>query len=396
MSIPTPFHARTSALCKSLLYKDWAGYYAVRSYDTTHDREYFAFRHAAGMIDVTPLYKYEVHGPGAAAFLSRLMVRNINKLKLGQVAYLCWCDDDGNVIDDGTVSRLDDDYYRVTSTEPGMHWFLRHARGFDVTIEDSSARLAALAVQGPNSRDTINNACNGDVEKLGFFRLTKTKIDGVDATITRTGYTGDLGFEIWVKNEDALTLYDAMIAAGRPYGLEPAGLDAMDVTRIEAGFILNGVDYFSAIHAMIPRRKSSPYELALGWAVHLKRGPFMGREALVREKKNGPSRLFVGLDIDWDEHEALFREHSLPPEIHPGGWRDGVPVYDMSGRFIGQATSGAWSPILKKNLALATVEAAHGKVGTKVRFEVTVEYERRTVTATVVDKPFFDPERKRA
>ena len=395
MSIPTPFHPRTSRLCTSLLYKDWAGYYAVRSYDTEHDREYFAFRHAAGMIDVTPLYKHEVYGPDAGAFLARVMVRNIAKLKLHRVAYMCWCDDNGRVIDDGTVSRIDEDYYRVTSTEPALHWLLRHARGYDVTIEDSSTKIAVVAVQGPNSRDIVSAATSGDAQSLKFFRLVQTRIDGFEALVSRTGYTGDLGYEIWVKNDDAGRLWDAMIAAGKPYGLEPAGLDAMDVTRIEAGFILNGVDYFSSLHAMIDRRKSTPYELALGWAVHLKHKPFIGRDVLAREKKEGPRRLLVGLDIDWDEHEALFRGHGLPPEIHPGGWRDGVPVYSMDGQFIGQATSGTWSPLLKKNIAMATVEAPHGKTGNKIRFEVTVEYERRTVTATVVDKPFFAPPRMR-
>jgi len=396
MPIPTPFHPRTSALCTSLHYKEWAGYYAVCSYEIDHDKEYFAFRHAAGMIDVTPLYKFDVHGPDAAAFLSRLMVRNVAKLKPGQVAYLCWCDDDGKVIDDGTVARLEESYFRVTSAEPAMHWFIRHTRGYDVTIEDTSEKIAALSIQGPNSRSVVDNACNGGAADLPFFFLAHTKIAGADAVVTRTSYTGDLGYEIWVKNEDAVGLWDAMMEAGRPYGLQPAGLDAMDVTRVEAGFVLNGIDYFSALHSMIEPRKSSPFELSLGWTVQLKRGPFIGRDALRAEKKTGPPRVFVGLDVDWDEHEALFRRHGLPPEIPSGGWRDGRPVYDLDGGFVGQATSGAWSPLLKKNLALATVRADQGEIGTKLRFEVTVEYERRTVTATVVKKPFFDPERKRA
>ena len=379
-----------------MMWKDWAGYHAVRSYGTTHEREYYAFRHAAGMIDVTPLFKYEVYGKDACAFLCRIMVRNIAKLKVEQVAYLCWCDDDGKIIDDGTVSRLQEDYYRVTSTEPGMHWFLRHARGFNVTIEDSSTKLAALSIQGPSSRDVLAAASDADMSKLKFFWSKKAKLDGVDAVITRTGYTGDLGYEVWVKNKDALKLWDAVSAAGKNYGLEPAGLDAMDVTRIEAGFILNGVDYFSGLHSIIEPRKSSPYELALGWTVQLKRDPFIGQAALRAEKRTGPPRVFVGLDVDWDDLEQLFAEHKLPPEVPSGGWRQAVPVYDMDGNFIGQATSGTWSPLLKKNLALATVYADHGKIGNKVRFEVTVEYQRRTVTATVVKKPFFDPERKRA
>jgi len=378
-----------------MFYKEWAGYFAVRSYETTYDSEYYAIRNAAGLIDVTPLYKYEVHGKDACAFLSRMMVRNIAKLKVGQVAYMCWCDEYGKMIDDGTVARLDDDYYRVTSTEANYHWFVRHAHGYELTLEDSTHRIAALAVQGPRSRDVVDAATGGAAEKLKFFYATKSSIEGIDVLVSRTGYTGDLGYEVWVDNEHAVKVYDSVLAAGKPYGALPAGLDAMDITRIEAGFMLNGIDYFSALHSMIEPRKSSPYEMALGWAVQLKRAPFIGSAALKREKKTGPPRVFVGLDVDWDEFEVLYAEHGLPPEMHYGGWRDGVPVYDLDGKFVGQATSGAWSPLLKKNLALATVTADQGKVGTEVLFEVTVEYQRRTVKATVVDKPFYDPEWKR-
>ncbi|MCK5620247.1 MAG: aminomethyltransferase family protein, partial [Candidatus Krumholzibacteria bacterium] len=213
------------------------------------------------------------------------------------------------------------------------------------------------------------------------------------------GFTGDLGYEIWVENDDAIAVYDAVIEAGRPHGAIPSGLIAMDVARIEAGFILNGIDYFNALHSMIESRKSSPFEMSLGWAVHLKRAkrkPFIGSDALRSEKKTGPPRLFVGLEIDWDEFEDLFTGYGLPPEVRSGGWRDGVPLYDLDGKFIGQATSGAWSPLLKKNFALASVKAEYGEIGNQVLFEVTVEYQRRTVNATVVEKPFFDPERKRA
>jgi aminomethyltransferase len=234
------------------------------------------------------------------------------------------------------------------------------------------------------------------VEKLGFFRLARGRIDGADVIVSRTGYTGDLGYEVWMRNEDALRVYDALVAAGRPYGLEAAGLDAMDVTRVEAGFILNGVDYYSALRCMIPSRQSTPYELGLDWMVNVARGAFIGRDALASEASQGPTRVLVGLDVDWDETEALFRAHALPPEVHVGAWRDARPVYDGRGAFIGQATSGAWSPLLKKNLALATLASEHTAVGTEVRFEITVEYERRTVKATVAETPFFNPERKRA
>jgi aminomethyltransferase len=394
--VPTPFHPRTSELCTSLRYKDWAGYYAVCSYDTYPEREYFALRHAAGLIDVTPLYKFEVHGPDAAAFLSRLMVRNIEKLKIGQVGYCCWCDGEGKVIDDGTVARFDETHFRVTSNWPSVAWFGRFSRGFDVEIEDSTHRIGALAVQGPFSRDILRCVSETDISGLGFFRQTRSRIEGIDVDISRTGYTGDLGYEIWVDAANALPVYDAVMTAGKNYGLIPAGLDAMDVTRIEAGYLLNGIDYFNANHCVIESRKSTPYELGFGWMVKLKRGPFNGREALAAEKARGPEKLLVGLHIDWDEHAALFARRGLPPEISTTPWRTPVPVYDEGGEQVGYANSGSWSPVLKKNLALATVKAEHGQTGTRLRFEVTVEYERRTVAATVVDKPFFDPERKRA
>jgi aminomethyltransferase len=324
------------------------------------------------------------------------MVRNIARLKVGQAAYLCWCDDDGKMIDDGTVSRLDEDHYRVTSTDSNFSWFGRHARGYDLTLEDSTHKLAALAVQGPRSRDVINDVTGGAVEDLKFFHVTKAHIGGVDVVVSRTGYTGDLGFEVWVDNDNAVGVYDAVLAAGKPHGALPAGLDAMDVARIEAGFVLNGVDYFNALHAMIDRRKSTPFEMSLAWTVQLKRAPFIGSTALRQEKAVGPRRVFVGLDVDWEEFEDQFSQHGLPPEVHYGGWRDGVPIYSLDGKFIGQATSGAWSPLLKKNLALASLAADQGKTGTQVLFEVTVEYERKKVKATVVDKPFYDPEWKRA
>ncbi len=396
MPLPTPFFPRTSALCTSLLWKEWAGYFAVRSFDIHAEREYYAFRHGCGLIDVTPLFKYDVRGQDACAFLSYLSVRDIARLKPQQVAYLCWTDQHGKIIDDGTVSYLDTHHYRVTTTDPEMHWFLRHARGFDVTVEDVTDRVAALSIQGPTSRDVLRQVCGPDIDKLKFFRMARTKFGGIEGLVSRTGYTGDLGYEVWVDPKDALALWDLLVAQGRPFGLVPAGLDAMDVTRIEAGFILSGVDYYCALRSLVEPRKATPYELALDWTVQLDREPFIGQAALRREKAAGPSRVFVCLEIDWDELAALFARHGLPPEVHFGGWRDPRPVYDPGGQFIGQATSGAWSPLLKKNLALATVRAEHGELGHKVLFEVTVEYERKTVSATVVKKPAFDPERKRA
>lgn len=395
MSIPSPFHPRTSTLCTSLKWKDWSGYHAVRSYDTSHEREYFAFRHAAGLMDVTPLHKYEVAGPDAAAFLSRIMVKDVARLKVGQVTYCCWCDDDGMLLDDGTVWRLDEAAFRVTAAEPNLAWLHRNARGFDVTIEDSTARIAAVSLQGPNSREILKRVCDADMDGLKFFWLARAAIDGFQGVITRTGYSGDLGYEIWVDSGQALRLWDALMDAGGPLGIAPTGLDALDVCRIEAGFIMNGVDYFSANHCLIEARKSTPYEAGLGWTVNLDRSAFNGQAALRREKALGPARKFVGLEIDWDQFEALHERYGLPPEICTEAWRDPVPVYATSGRQVGQATSGAWSPTLKKNLALATIQASHARVGRKLLLETTVQYVRHRIKATVVSKPFFDVPRKR-
>jgi aminomethyltransferase len=396
MPIGTPFHPRTSELCTSLFYKDWAGYYTVCSYDTCHEREYYALRNAAGLIDVSPLYKYEVYGKDAAAFLSRVMVKNINELEGARCTYLCWCDDHGKVLDDGTVSRLDDTYFRVTAAEPTLSWLMRQSRRFDVTIEDSTDKIGALSLQGPMSREILKKVSDANMDSLRYFGLAKAKLDDVEVVISRTGYTGDLGYEVWVEREQALEVYDAIMAGGRDYRIQPVGLDAMDVTRIEAGYIMNGVDYFSANTCVIESRKSTPYEIGLGWTVDLERDPFIGQDALKAQKATGPAWRFVGLVYEWHAFERLFNEFGLPPQLPGGAWRTPVPVYNNKGVQVGQATSGAWSAILKDNLALATVKSAYAEPGTVMHIEVTVEFERRRVPVIVTKTPFFDPPRKKA
>jgi aminomethyltransferase len=395
MPIPSPFHERTAPLCTSYRWKDWAGYYAVCSYDTTHDREYFAFREAAGLIDVTPLYKYEVRGPDAAALLSRMMVRNVRKLKVGRVGYTCWCDDAGKVVDDGTVSRLEEDHFRVTAADPTLHWLQALARGYDVTVEDSSRRLAALAIQGPTSRDILAGCSDAALDRLRFFRVTRAELDGLEVWISRTGYTGDLGYEVWVESDRALALWDRLVDAGRPHGLLPAGLDALDMTRIEAGFVMLHVDYFSATKVTLESRKSTPFEIGLGWAVKLERAPFVGQAALLAEKRNGSVWQLVGLELDWPELEALYERYGLPPALPAAGCREPLPVY-ADGRQVGQVTSHTWSPILKRMIALASVRVPWAEEGNRLQVEHTVEYERHTVSARVTPTPFFDPPRKKA
>jgi len=397
MPIPTPFHERTSALCTSLFWKDWAGYHAVRSYDTTHEREYFTLHHAAGLIDVSPLYKYEVTGPDAAAFLAFVMVKDIRKLKVGRVTYLCWCDDHGKVADDGTVSRLGKERFRVTAAEPAGAWLTQRAAGYRVEIVDVSASLAALSLQGPTSRAVLKEVVTGaDLDALRYFGVTEAELAGIPVHVSRTGYTGELGYEIWIPAGHAVAAYDALMKAGRPHRIGPVGLDAMDMTRIEAGYIMNGVDYFSAHHCLLESRKATPYELGLGRTVDLDREPFVGQAALKAEVARGPAWAIAGLVYDWDEFEALFAAVGLPPQVPAGAWRTPVPVYDEGGRQVGYATSGSWSPLLKKNLALAWLRAPHAATGRQLKIEVTVEFHRRLVAATVAKLPFYDPERKRS
>lgn len=394
MPIPSPFHERTAPLCKSYKWKDWAGYYAVATYDHCHDVEYFAFRESAGLIDVTPLYKYEVKGVDAASFLSRMMVKDISKLRVGRVTYCCWTDDHGKVVDDGTVTRLDTNHFRVTAADPSLHWMHKLSRGYDVSFEDVTDRLAAVALQGPTSREILKQCSDADMDALKFFRVTSAKLDDLDVWITRTGYTGDLGYEIWVDSDRATKLWDALMSSGKNYGIRPAGLDALDMTRIEAGFIMLHVDYFSSTKVILDRRKSSPFEIGLGWTVNLDRDPFVGQQALIEEKEKGSEWTMVGLELSWEELEKLYDSYGLPPGLPAQASRESVPVYQGK-KQVGQATSHTWSPILKKPIALAQVKTKSAAPGTKLQIEHTVEFERRQVTATVVETPFFDPERKR-
>jgi glycine cleavage system T protein (aminomethyltransferase) len=395
MPLPTPFHPRTSALCESLRFKEWAGYFAVASYDGHSDAEYFAFRNAAGLLDISPLYKYEITGPDSAAFLAYVATRDVRALATGRVTYACVCDAHGKVIDDGTIARLDDQRFRVTTASPTFGWLHRNRRGFDVTIRDVSDRTAALALQGPSSRAVLADLVGTAIAELRFFRVAAATIAGVEVEISRTGFTGDLGYEIWIPAGDALSVFDAIMESGRPHGLRPAGLDALDVTRIEAGFVLQDVDYFSAPRCAIESRKSSPLEIGLDWTVDLDRDGFVGQDALRAEKARGSTWQLVGLDISWEGIEALYSTHGLPPNLSSHASRDAVPVY-VGSRQFGQVTSSTWSPLLKKYVAIATLKPEYAALDTEVLVEHTVEFERTSVKATVVRRPFFDPERKRA
>jgi aminomethyltransferase len=391
----SPFHARTAPLVRAQTWRRWAGYQMASAYDPRPDREYAAIRNAAALIDVSPLYKYLITGRDAARLLDRMITRDVTKLGLGQVYYTPWCDGAGKVIDDGTVSRLADATYRLTSADSSLRWLHMNAVGMEVGIEDVSEKVGALSLQGPLSRAVLQQITPADLAKLKYFRLVETTVGGIGATLSRTGYTGDLGYEIWVDAGRAPALWDALIEAGGPYGITPTGVWGMDVARIEAGLIMLDVDYFSAHHALIEDQKSSPYEINLGWAVSEKKGPFNGRRALAAERARGAAWGFVGLEVSWDSFERLFTQHHLAPHLSNVAWRTSAPVY-IDGSQIGYASSGCWSPLLKKPLALAHLRAPHFAPDTAVEMEVTVEHVRHRARATVRKLPFYDPERKKA
>ena len=363
----TPFHTRTAPLNQAQAWRRWAGYLAAGAYELSHEREYWAVRNSAALFDISPLYKYLITGPDAARLLNRVVTRDVTKCAVGQVLYTPWCDAAGKVLDDGTLARLDEQAFRLTAADPNLRWLHQNAAGLKVEIKDVSDTTAALALQGPRSREILQQASPADLAQLKYFRLTRTTVRDVPVTLSRTGYTGDLGYELWTEAAHAERLWDALIAAGRPFGITPAGILALDVARVEAGLLLLEVDYQSARHALIEAQKSTPYELGLGWAVALDKGSFVGRAALAAEQARGPNWQFVGLDVEWETLERLYAAEGLPPPLPAVPQRTSVPV------------------------------AALGRqVGYLVMVEVTIQHQRRYTPARVVPLPFFNPERKKA
>ncbi|HKZ86119.1 MAG TPA: aminomethyltransferase family protein [Anaerolineae bacterium] len=391
----TPFHSRTSVLCEAQNWRRWSGYIVAGSYELTHEREYWAIRSSAALFDVSPLFKYDITGPDAGRLLDRVLTREVTKCKVGQVMYTPWCDEDGKVIDDGTVWRLDDRVFRLTSADPNIRWLHQNGFGLDVRIEDVSDAIATLSLQGPLSREILKQVVGVDLDGLKYFRLTSGTLRNIPVTITRTGYTGDRGYEVWVDAHRAEALWDSLIEAGKPYQITPAGMLALDLARIEAGLLLIEVDYVSAHKAVVESRKSSPYELGLGWTVSPDKAPFVGQKALRAEKGRGSAWQFVGIEVDWEPLEQLHAAEGLPPQLPTVAWRTSIPIYS-NGRQVGYATSGCWSPLLKKYIALAHLESAYANPGTRLMMEVTVEHKRKQAAARVVRIPFFEPERKRA
>ena len=396
MPVGTAFHKKTLALCESLNYREWSGYYTVSVYEMHHEHEYNAIRNSAALIDISPLFKYRVTGKDATRFVNRVIARDINKVAVDQVIYCCWCDPEGKVIDDGTITRLGENEYRWTAADPSLRWFRQNALALDVKIEEISEQVAALALQGPTSGRLLSAVTDANISNLKYFRVTRGQIAGVPVDISRTGYTGDLGFEVWMPWNEAGKVWDELMAKGKAFDIHPAGMIALDVARIEAGLILIEVDYFSSKKALIDSQKYSPAEIGLGKLVDLKKDNFVGREALQWErKKGGAERMLVGLEINWNEVEALYDKVGMAPQVPSIASRVAVPVY-RGGKQVGKATSTTWSPTLKKMIALACVKREESAVGGTLQMEMTVEAVRHTVSAKVVALPFFNPARKTA
>ena len=395
MPIGTAVHERTLALCESLNFREWSGYYAVSAYESHHEHEYNAIRNAAALIDVSPLFKYMVSGPDAARFVDRVITRDVSKMAVGQVYYTPWCDERGKVIDDGTVSRLDEQRFRWTAADPSLRWFRQNAIGLDVAIEDISEDVAALALQGPTSARILRAVSTADVGGLKYFRVTSGTIAGVPVDISRTGYTGDLGYEVWMPARDAVRVWDALMDGGKPFDVRPVGMLALDVARVEAGLLLIDVDFFGSKKALTEAQMYTPYEMGLGRLVSTDKSRFIGQRALREERQRGHARQVVGLELDWPEVERLYDAAGLPPAVGATASRTAVPVY-RSGRQIGRATTTTWSPVLKRMIALATIDRPWYAEGTVVQMEVTIEAVRHKVPARVVRTPFFNPPRKTA
>ncbi len=396
MPIGTAFHDRTFALCESLNYREWSGYYTVSAYETHHEHEYNAIRNASALIDISPLYKYRITGRDASSLVDRIVTRNLQKVAVGQVIYTPWCDERGKVIDDGTVSRLDENVYRWTAADPNFRWLHQNATSLEVKIEDISEKVAAVALQGPTTARLLKNVVeDADIANLKYFHVTKGRIGGVPVDVSRTGYTGDLGYEIWVEWDKARIIWDSLMEHGRAFDIHPAGMLALDVARIEAGLLLIEVDFNSSKKAVIEPQKYSPYELGLGRLVNLDKARFVGQDALAAEQKRGHARQIVGLAIDWNSVERLYEQVGLAPAMPATASRVAVPVYN-GGDQTGKATSTTWSPALKKLIALATVKSEDAEIGSDLEMEMTVEAVRHRVPAKVVKTPFFNPKRKTA
>jgi len=396
VTLETPFHPRTARLNQARRWRKWSGFFIADSYFPAHDLEYHAIRFSAALFDVTPMCKYRVAGPDAAKLVNRVITRRVDRIKPMRAIYTPWCDHDGRVLDDGTVALLADGSYFWTAAEPQHGWLDAASEGLKVTIEDLTERICALSLQGPCSRDVLSGAVGRDMSDLPFFGRADVTIAGAPASISRTGYSGDLGYELWMPFEEALSVWDALIKAGESYTLRVAGMEALDVARLEAGLIMAGVDYHSSRTARHPSLAVSPYGIGMNRLVDLDKPAFIGKRALMDEvAAGGPVNRLVGLELDLNVFESAYLDLGYAIEHPLRAWRHVTPL-TRKGETIGRATSGTFSPLLKRSIALGFLPAKHAEVGGTVSIEWQIEETRQQIPATVVPLPFLDLPRKRS
>ena len=396
MPLETPFHPRTAELNQARRWRKWSGFFIADSYFPAHDLEYHAIRFSAALFDVTPMCKYRITGPDAAKLVDRVITRRVDRIKPMRAIYTPWCDHDGRVLDDGTVALLADGSYFWTAAEPQHGWLEAASEGLNATIEDMTEKLCALSLQGPHARDVLSAAVGRDMSDLPFFGRADVTIGGTAVGISRTGYSGDLGYELWMPFDEALPVWDALIKSGQDYTLRVAGMEALDVARLEAGLIMAGVDYHSSRTARHPSLAISPYEIGMDRLVDLDKPAFIGKRALMNEAAaGGPATRLVGLELDLNVFEDPYLDLGYPIEHPLRAWRHVTPL-TRKGETIGRATSGTFSPLLKRSIALGFLPVKHAAVGSTVGIEWQIEETRHSIPATVVPLPFLDLPRKRS
>lgn len=377
-------------------WRRWGGYQVASCYEMQPDREFYAVRASAAMFDVSPLAKYSIKGPEARAYIQKLFTRNMEKLAPGKVFYSPWCDSRGKVVDDGTVACFDEQTFQMTAAEQGEAWLRKVAAGFEVEIENISDDFGVLAIQGPTSRAVLEELVGEGIRSLEFSEAADFKMGQMPLWISRTGYTGDLGYEVWVKAEGALELWDKLREIGDGYALMPAGIWALDVARIEAGLIMLEVDYISALTAESLSQTSSPYELGLGWSVHFKKGDFVGREALLREKQEGSTPYtFRSCIVDDVAYRQAFEEAGLAACLPVKAWRGVEPLFQADGTQAGYATCGTWSPTTQSYILLTQIEPECAEPGTELFFDAVVDRRRHRFPVKVVKGSVFETSRKK-
>lgn len=395
----SPFHERTNALNETQLWSHWSGYLAADRYQMSDKMEYFAVRNAAGVFDSSPLYKYWIRGTDATAFLSGILARDIRACPVGHAQYTCWLDDRGFVIEDGVILHTARDEYLLTSAEPNYAYFADRIGRLAVTIEEVSDDIGTLAIQGPRSRDLLRKLVP-QMDKIPYFGVAKGEIGGAAVTVSRTGYSGDLGYEVWIDTPDALHVWDTLWDSMEGYGVLPFGLAALYMLRIEAGLLLLEADFDSSRYAWNDAHRSTPIELGWSWMFKdLKTDDraFIGRKALEREIADKTSRwLMRGLVVDWRDYDRVYNEAGqIPPKDHAPVVEDWM-LYDDSYERVGYATSFMYSPMLQRHIALARVQPEFARLGTKVNLEFTVDHHYEQVAAHVARLPLYNPERKTA